>query len=237
MVDIDKMDISFDTKIFQHADEERRVTYEHIRHFYQMANKEKLEPEKFIYYFGHALKGKNPDVYRTPVSFVLDDVKREVFKQIDMKALGPNQGRQIKQLKKIIEDRYVDTFQRTHFGIAPLTKAHLLEQCAERGVKVKDLSWNETTGMISNACMSPRCKFFLQPLKQHDFSEHMRLWKKSRPTRFHHTVVLKLKQKVKPLEIFDYLIKSGEVDLAKHKKTKEEVLDYIRLIAESLSLE
>jgi hypothetical protein len=42
VVDVDKMDISFDTKIFQHADEERRVTYDHIRHFYQMAKKEKL---------------------------------------------------------------------------------------------------------------------------------------------------------------------------------------------------
>lgn len=60
--------------------------------------------------------------------------------------------------------------------------------------------------------------------------EHMRLWKKSKPTRFHHTVVFKLKEKKKPMEIFDYLISSGEVDLKRHKKTKEEVLDYIRLI-------
>lgn len=44
VVDTDKMDISFDTKIFLHADEERRVTYEHITRFYQMTKKEKLEP-------------------------------------------------------------------------------------------------------------------------------------------------------------------------------------------------
>lgn len=39
VVDTDKMDITFDTKIFQHSDEERRVTYEHIRSFYQAAKK------------------------------------------------------------------------------------------------------------------------------------------------------------------------------------------------------
>lgn len=68
-------------------------------------------------------------MYRTAVSFSMEEVKREVFKQIDIKALGPNQGRQIKQLKKLIEDRYTDIFQRTHFGITPLTKPRLVQLC------------------------------------------------------------------------------------------------------------
>jgi hypothetical protein len=142
VVDTDKMDITFDVKIFMHSDEERRVTYDHIRNFYMAAKKEKLDPNHFVYYFGHALKGKSEEVYRTPVSFDLDDVKREVFKQIDLKSLGPNQGKQLKVLKKTLEDRYVDVFQRTHFGIAPLLKGKLLQLCDEHGIKVKDLHYN-----------------------------------------------------------------------------------------------
>lgn len=39
VVDTDKIDLTFDTKIFLHSDEERRVTYEHIKHFYQATKK------------------------------------------------------------------------------------------------------------------------------------------------------------------------------------------------------
>ena len=84
--------------------------------------KEKLNKEDFIFYFGHALKGKDPVVYNTPISRDIDDVKKEVFKKIDIKSLGPHQGKKIKQMKRLIEDRYIANFQRTHFGIAPLTR-------------------------------------------------------------------------------------------------------------------
>ena len=50
--------------------------------------------------------------------------------------------------------------------------------------------------MISNACMSPNCVLFMQPLKHNEFSEHMRLWKKTMPARFHMDVALKLKEKL-----------------------------------------
>ena len=59
----------------------------------------------------------------------------------------------------------------------------------------------------------------------------MRMWKKEKPTRFHFSVVIKLKDKKKPVQILEELITSGEVDLKRHNKTKEEVLDYINLIA------
>lgn len=92
----------FDPKIFLHSDEERRVTYDHIKYYYQACKKEKLSNDQFIYYFGHVLKGKSEEIYRKPVSFNMDDVKKEVFKKIDIKSLGPNQGKKIKELKKII---------------------------------------------------------------------------------------------------------------------------------------
>ena len=59
MIDNDKIDIEFSEKIFTHDDEERRVTYQHIKAFYQKSKKQKLNPIDFIYYFGHALKGKS----------------------------------------------------------------------------------------------------------------------------------------------------------------------------------
>jgi hypothetical protein len=110
VINNDKIDIEFSEKIFMHNDEERRITYEHMRSFYQKAKKEKFNSFDFIYYFGHALKGKEPEIYKMPVSRDINDVKKEVFKKIDVKALGPNQGKKVKQLKKIIEDKYIQNF-------------------------------------------------------------------------------------------------------------------------------
>jgi len=42
-----------------------------------------------------------------PVCRDIDDVKKEVFKKIDIKALGPNQGKKIKKVKKLIENKYI----------------------------------------------------------------------------------------------------------------------------------
>ena len=39
MIDNDKIDIEFSEKIFTHDDEERRVTYQHIKAFYQKSKK------------------------------------------------------------------------------------------------------------------------------------------------------------------------------------------------------
>jgi hypothetical protein len=158
------MDIQFSEKIFLHNDEERRVTYDHIKSFYQKSKKEKLNNQDFIFFFGHALKGKDPEIYNNPVSRNLEDVKKEVFKKIDIKALGPNQGKKIKEIKKIVEDRYVDIFQRTHFGIVPTNEHRLQAECKERGIDRKKLVLN-VGGMVVNACMSPNCQFYLQPLK------------------------------------------------------------------------
>lgn len=172
-----------------HNDEDRRVTYQHIRAFYQKSKQEKFEPFDFIYYFGHALKGKEPEVYQTPVSRNLDDVKKEVFKKIDIKSLGASQGKKVKKVKKLIEDKLIDIFQKTHFGIAPMTEEDFKKACIDNKVNPKHLQYNPASGLLSNACMSPHCAYYLQPMKPAEFTDHMRLWRKTLPVKFHMMVV------------------------------------------------
>lgn len=52
----------------------------------------------------------------------------------------------------------------------------------------------------------------------------MRLWKKTIPSRFHHTVATMVKQKKTVGDIYKFLINSKIIDLNKHKKTEHEVL-------------
>lgn len=235
LMDNKQMDIDFSPKIFLHTDEERRVTYNHIRAFYQKSKHIKLDDFEFIYYFGHALKGKDPKIYKTPISRDINDVKKEVFNKIDLKALGANQGKKIKQLKKMVEQKYIDNFQKTHFGITPLTPGKFKDICMTMKVDPKELHYNEFTGMINNACMSPHCAYYFQPMKVGELIDHMRLWRKTLPTRFHSTVANLLKEKKGTEDIYEYLIKSGELIPKKHKKSKEEVLEYIETIRKAFN--
>lgn len=159
-----------------------------------------------------------------PISRDINDVKKEVFSKIDLKALGPNQGKKIKEMKKMIEQKYIDNFQNTHFGIAPLTPGKFKDICESLKVNPKDLHYNADTGMIGNACMSPHCAYYFQPMKNGELTDHMRLWRRTLPVRFHSTVAHLLREKKSDEEIYETLIKSGELIPKKHKKSKEEVL-------------
>lgn len=82
--------------------------------------------------------------------------------------------------------------------------------------------------------MSSRCLYFLKPMKPKEMQEHMKLWHKHLPPRFHMTVVNMLKNKEAPEKICDLMLKSGIVNTKKHQKDKEFVLDYIIKIAKSM---
>ena len=42
---------------------------------------------------------------------------------MDTKSFGANQGKKIKAMKQMVRDKYIQNFQRTHFGIAPMKPA------------------------------------------------------------------------------------------------------------------
>ena len=91
-------------------------------------------------------------------------------------------------------------------------------------INPQKLAYNNTSGMIGNACMSPQCCMYMEPLKHDEFVDHMRLWKKSLPSRFHMDVANMIKQKMTTEEIYKNLIQSKKVRPDKHKKSKEEVI-------------
>lgn len=58
----------------------------------------------------------------------------------------------------------------------------------------------------------------MRKLKPAEMRDHLRLWHGQVPARFHMTVVNMVKAKVHPKEICEKIIKSGLVNLKKHKK-------------------
>lgn len=85
---------------------------------------------------------------------------------------------------KSVRDIYLQQFSKTHFDILPMSKTKFLKLCEERKIDPNTLKLNESSGLLSNACQSPHCEFYMKPLKS-GIIEHMRLWKRKLPNQFH----------------------------------------------------
>jgi hypothetical protein len=48
----------------------------------------------------------------------------------------------MKQIRKRVEEKYIDHFQGTHFGIVPFTKDHLIDECIRTGAKFIEFDFN-----------------------------------------------------------------------------------------------
>lgn len=65
-------------------------------------------------------------------------------------------------MRKIFEGKYLDIFRATHFGIMPMTKKKLIQLCNQKKYRIQDYDFNEYTGLIRNACMSPHCAYYMK---------------------------------------------------------------------------
>lgn len=79
-----------------------------------------------------------------------------------------------------------------------MSKKKLVQICTEKGLNIENYDLNENTGLIRNTCMSPKCIYYMQPLKHKEIHDHLKLWRGQVPVRFHLTVVNNLKQKKHP---------------------------------------
>ncbi len=55
----------------------------------------------------------------------MEDVEKTVLTKVNLKDLGLQQGKEYKKMKKQIEEKYLDHFRATHFGIMPMSKEKL----------------------------------------------------------------------------------------------------------------
>lgn len=230
------MHVELSEKIFRHEDEEKRVVYPQMDKFYSYFTGKPLEKDQMLFYFGHYLQGKNEKNYgyESPVAMDRKTVEKLCSAQINPKDLTVGEGKKVKKMRKIIENRYLEHYRDTHFGIIPISKAKLEAICEKNGYNPKDYDLNEGTGLIRNTCMSPNCLYFMKKLKAAELNGHLKLWRGQMPARFHMTVMNMLRAKKQPEEICEVLIKSKLVNEAKHKKDPGFVLKYVREIKENL---
>lgn len=138
--------------------------YPHIDRFYEYFYGKRLEKNETLFYFGHYLLGKDSENYNKPVTKDYELVKKICAGQANPKDLATGDGKKVKKVRRIIEEKYIEHFRDTHFGILPLTKDKWLTMCEKEGYNHNEYNLNEGTGLLRNTCMSPHCLYYMKKM-------------------------------------------------------------------------
>ena len=208
--------------------EKQRVSFNHMREFYLNVTQETVKEEDVFSYLAHYLQGKDNYNYSKPV--VKDEklAKQRILKKFDFDTEFKDENYITKHLK-LVKDLYLQEFENTHYGIVPMTQSKLMKLCQERNIDPSTLKLNKSSGLLSNSCQSPHCRYFLKPLKS-GVMEHMRLWNRKVPPQFH-LLVKKYIEIGDPLAIYETL--DPLLHFARFNKDKDFVVKYINEIVEA----
>lgn len=214
--------------------EKQRVTFAHIKAFYQAFNKKAMADDEILYYFAHFIKGKNEANYRSPVIKNLEETKKVILDKLDLQEHNSNKEF-IEDVKSAIEELVIEKFQENHFHIKPISKEAFWKLAKEKGWNIKDFDLNYRSGLFRNACQSEKCPLYMKPMKKVEFLDHLKLWKRKMPARFHLLVKTYSEKMDDPHAIFKEL--NQHIKFLKYKKSDEFVVEYITEILQELRKE
>jgi len=133
-----------------------------------------------------------------------------------------------------LKEGFMKKFKEEHMYLMPISVSKLKEYCDEHGIDITKFAYVKELNIIKNACMCPKCPFYLQP--QERLMHHLGTWSEKCPKAFHKTVKANLA--ITPEAILAKVL-DGELarDKPDHKVTleefnssKEEAITYIKLL-------
>ena len=149
---------------------------------------------------------------------------------------GAKQLPQYAELLKVLEPEFEAWFGDVHSEILPISEKALAKHCKDSKKDYKKYLWLKSSNLLRNACLAPKCPFYLQINDQ--LGHHLSIWEAALPPAFHKTVLENLKLDVE--QIYEKFC-SGVYSRSKKFKfnpddyntTKEDTLDYIRRVREA----
>jgi len=120
--------------------------------------------------------------------------------------------------------------------LTPISVSKLKEYCDLRGLNIKDYQYVKQLNLVKNACMCPKCPFFLKP--QERLMHHLSAWSEKCPRAFHKTVKMDLG--LSPEAILDKVLSgvyarnkpNTKQTLDEFESNKDEAITYIKLLKE-----
>ncbi len=133
-----------------------------------------------------------------------------------------------------LREGFMRKFKEEHMYLMPMSVTKLKEYCEHNGQDISQYAYVKELNIIKNACMCPKCPFYLKP--QERLMHHLSTWSEKCPKAFHKTVKNSLGESA--ATILDKVL-TGEMSRDKPKQklsldefnsTKEEALTYIKLL-------
>lgn len=195
--------------------------------FYESFHKSALKEEDILHFFAHYLQGRTPENYAKPIQRDMKVTKEMIIRKLDLEQHNNNKEF-VDEVKSSIEELVIEKFQATHFHIKPIYKEAFWRLAKEKGWNIKDYDLNYRSGLFRNACQSEECPLYMKPMKKEQFLEHLKLWKRKMPARFHLLVKEYSKTIEEPVGIFKRL--QEHIKFMRYKKDDEFVINYIKEI-------
>lgn len=158
----------------------------------------------------------------------MEVARRALLRGVDQENI--RRSKKVTILHRNILKKCFELFAQHHFWVKPVSKDELGRLCAEKNINMGKIHRN-ANGMLTNACLSPKCQHFLVPMTRVEMRAHMALWCRRKPNRFHADTIAHLKSGVSPKQITADYFRNGKVS-AKYGKDEQFVEEYIASIAE-----
>jgi|JI61114BRNA_FD_contig_101_856910_length_1539_multi_2_in_0_out_0_2 hypothetical protein len=145
---------SVSPKIFTKEEgEKQRVSFNHVKVFYESFHKNTLKDEDVLHFFAHYLQGRTPENYNKPVLRDEALTRKIILNKLDLQQHNNNKEF-VDDVKSSIEELVIEKFQASHFHIKPIYKEAFWRLAKERGWNIKDYDLNYKSGLFRNACQS-----------------------------------------------------------------------------------
>jgi hypothetical protein len=192
-----------------------------------------LKSEQALLYLAHC-ESKKANCELEPLTITLEEAKVKLSESISNNESSGIKKRIMYSCMDEFKRRYFKIFKANHWGVKPKSWEEIVAVCKERGIDYSKLEYNETTRMLTNACMSDKCPHQYVPTSKRKLANHMGGWQGMCPRNFHGFVRNNLESSTE--EIYTKFLANRVIkDIARYGVTKDQVIEYIQLVKESFN--
>ena len=209
---------------------EQKITIKNLNSIYNMILKKTPTNDDYLYWLIGAIKNKGKKF--NPEKKDMNIIQAYFFGLFKDNIIKSNSSNIYSDLK----EGFMKKFREEHMYLTPISITRLKELADLHGIDINSYTYNKDLNLVKNACMCPKCPFFIKP--QERLIYHLSTWSEKCPKAFHKTVKHNLD--LSPDIILEKVLK-GELARDKNSKkamlndfdsNKDEALTYIKLLKE-----
>eukprot|EP00826_Nyctotherus_ovalis_P016498 TRINITY_DN14775_c0_g1_i8.p1 TRINITY_DN14775_c0_g1~~TRINITY_DN14775_c0_g1_i8.p1 ORF type:complete len:1007 (+),score=286.44 TRINITY_DN14775_c0_g1_i8:187-3207(+) len=158
---------------------DQKVTLKKLNSLYSTFLHKAPDKGDYLYWLYAAIKSKGSKLASRPSAKEVQDYFFGVLKSSFLKSSAPTVYAELKE-------GFLAKFREEHMYLLPMSITQLKEHCDSSNLNIKGYNYVKELNLLKNACMCPKCPFFLKP--QQRLMHHLTTWTEKCPRAFHKTL-------------------------------------------------